>query len=75
MRWEYSPGSDTACLRLTRCGSLPGRQSIEVPVPEDASASVVLDWQDGCLVGIEVRRASTALDADVLARADRPGQV
>lgn len=74
MHWEYSPGSDIAYLHLARSDSLAGRESIEVPVPNEAASSVVLDWQDSCLVGIEVRQASAALAPDVLGRATRPGQ-
>lgn len=48
-----------------------GRDSVSCETPEGAGGVVMLDWQDGKIVGLEVLDASKRLRRDLLAQAER----
>ncbi len=48
---------------------MPGRDSVPYHPPGDPQGTVVLDWKDGRLAGIEVLDASTRLPGDLRAPA------
>lgn len=72
MRITYDPEADAAYVHLTAAPLTPGRDSVVVDAP-DGAGSVVVDWKDGRVVGLEVLGASGALHPDLLARAVPPG--
>ncbi|OLT40007.1 hypothetical protein BJF85_06600 [Saccharomonospora sp. CUA-673] len=74
MRIELDPKADAAYISLTGDELEPGRQTLDIPTPPDVAGSVVMDWKDGKLVGLEVLGASELLPPDFLARATNPGE-
>ncbi|MBB3662896.1 uncharacterized protein YuzE [Prauserella sediminis] len=72
-RIEYDPEVDAAYLYLTDARLTPGRESIELETPPDSPATVVMDWKDGKITGLEVLEASALLHPDLLAQAMPPG--
>ena len=70
MRVRYDPTADAAYIYLTDDRLSPGRESVPVVMPNEMrGAIVVLDFQDGKIVGLEVLDASSMLHADLLASA------
>lgn len=73
MRIEYDAEVDAAYIYLTDARLTAGRQSIELETPPDSPATVVMDWKNGKIAGLEVLEASAILHPDLLARAVPPG--
>lgn len=74
VRITYDPEADAAYISLTAAELMPGRDSIPCGKPEDVDyAWVVMDWQEGRIVGLEVLDASKLLHPDLLAQAQPPG--
>jgi uncharacterized protein YuzE len=73
MRVTYDPEADAAYIYLTEEDLMPGRDSVPCDPSEGEQAFVVLDWEEGKIVGLEVLDASARLHADLLAQAVRPG--
>lgn len=70
MRITYDPDANAAYLYLTNEELPPGRQSIQAATPPGIEAFIVLDWQDGRLVGIEILDARSKLHHDLLDQAE-----
>lgn len=70
MRISYDADVDAAYVYLTEQPLMPGRDSVPVDCPGFPGATVVLDWKDGKVVGLEVLDASVHLHDDLLAKAD-----
>jgi uncharacterized protein YuzE len=72
MRVTYDASVDAAYVYLTDRELPTGRDSVPVyhDMPENLRGEVILDFQHGRLVGIEVLGASTTLPADLLAKAE-----
>lgn len=64
MRITWDREVDAAYLYLTSIELAPGRDTVDV------DGSVLLDWKDGRIVGIEVLTASVLLHPDLLAGAE-----
>lgn len=64
MRITWDRTADAAYLELTSTELTPGRDTV------DAGGSVLLDWKDGRLVGVEILNASALLHPDLLAEAE-----
>jgi uncharacterized protein YuzE len=69
MRITYDGRADSAYVYLTEEAVESGRDAIECEGPKDARGTVILDWKDGRLVGLEVLTASQVLHSDLLSRA------
>lgn len=74
LRVTYDPEADAAYVHLTDEPISSGRDSVPVDDPYGNHLAVVLDWKDGCLVGIEVLGARRRLHADLLALSQNPSQ-
>jgi uncharacterized protein YuzE len=70
MHLTWDRAADAAYLQLTGTALEPGRTTLDCPVPDGSPATVLADWKDGRLVGIEVLAASAVLPADLLATAE-----
>ncbi|WP_375491438.1 DUF2283 domain-containing protein [uncultured Jatrophihabitans sp.] len=70
MRITYDREADAAYIYLTDARLAPGRDTIDVEVPDDATCEVFLDWKDGRLVGIEILDARDAIHQDLLDQAE-----
>jgi hypothetical protein len=57
-------------VHLTAEQLSPGRRTTAFELPDGVYGSVLLDWEDGRIVGLEVRDASRAAPSDLLAEAD-----
>ena len=71
MRITYDASVDAAYLFLTSEPLRVGRDSVSCETPEGSGGVVVLDWQDGKIVGLEVLDASRRLHRDLLAQAEK----
>jgi uncharacterized protein YuzE len=72
MRLTYDRGADAACIYLTEELLMPGRDSVQVELPEGVQAMVVLDCKDGEVAGLKLLDASALLHADPLATRSVP---
>jgi uncharacterized protein YuzE len=70
VRVTYDPVADAAYLYLTDEELSPGRQSIQAATPPGVGAFIVLDWNDGRLIGIEILDARSTLHQDLLDQAE-----
>jgi uncharacterized protein YuzE len=72
----YDPVDDTAYIYLVGDPPPPGRDRVVCDRPGERDdpdgRTVIMDWKDGKLVGIEVPAASSLLHADLLAQAYPP---
>jgi uncharacterized protein YuzE len=66
-RLAVSYEADAAYIYLTDEALPPGRDSIRCGTPDGVNATVVLDWKDGRITGVEVLEASHLLHPDLLA--------
>jgi uncharacterized protein YuzE len=67
LRVTYDAVADAAYVHLTAEDLSPGRDSVPVPIVDQANLPmVVLDFKDGRLVGIEVLGAQKGLPLDLL---------
>ena len=74
MRITYDPEADAAYIYLTGEPLTPGRDSVACELPDGTGdLTVIMDWKDGKIAGIEVLTASSVLHADLLAQALPPG--
>ena len=73
MRISYDASVDAAYIYLTSENLRVGRDSVSCETPEGAGGVVMLDWQDGKIVGLEVLDASKHLHRDLLARPSDSG--
>jgi uncharacterized protein YuzE len=64
MRTTYDPEANAVYIHLTNEELTPGRDSVPCNAPDVELTSIVLDWKEGCLVGIEVLDARERLPAD-----------
>lgn len=73
MRITYGPHADAAYIYLTGEPLDPGRDSVVCELPDSSGdLTVIMDWKDGKIVGLEVLGASSILHADLLAQAQPP---
>jgi uncharacterized protein YuzE len=72
MRITLDRGADAAYIYLTANERPPGRRTIQCPNPSgaDTELSVLMDWKDGKIVGVEILNASKLLHEDLLAEAE-----
>jgi|SRR5580704_8565110 uncharacterized protein YuzE len=72
----YDPADDTAYIYLVGDPLPPGRDRMVCDGPGELDdpdgRTVIMDWKDGKLVGIEVPAVSSLLHADLLAQALSP---
>jgi uncharacterized protein YuzE len=72
----YDPVDDTAYIYLVDDPLPPGRDRVVCDRPGERDdpdgRTVIMDWKDGKLIGIEVPAASSLLHADLLAQAYPP---
>ena len=74
MRITYDPQVDGAYIYLTSESLTPGRDSVVCDLPDGSGdMTVIMDWKDGKIAGMEVLTASSVLHADLLAQAQPPG--
>jgi uncharacterized protein YuzE len=74
VRITYDPIADAAYIYLTGEPVTPGRDSVVCDLPDGSGdLTVIMDWKDGKIVGLEVLTASSVLHADLLAQARPPG--
>ena len=67
MRITYDRQADAVYIHLTEGELPPGRTAtVKAQPPAGVEASVMLDWKDDCLIGIEVLDASIRLPQDLL---------
>ncbi len=71
MRITYDVTADAAYVYLTSDPLMPGRESVSCDLPGGEAGTVVLDWKDGRIVGLEVLDASKLLHPDLLAEAEK----
>lgn len=74
MRITYDPEADAAYIYLTDVELPSGCDSVPLETPPDVQAMVVMDWQDGKIIGLEVLDATARLHPDLLQQATRPGE-
>jgi uncharacterized protein YuzE len=66
--WRYPSQADAAYIYLTGEPFTPGRDSVVCDLPDGrGDVTVIMDWKDGKIVGMEVLTASSVLHADRLA--------
>jgi hypothetical protein len=71
VRITDQPLTDAAYIQLTDRPLTPGRITLGCPLPADAQGqSVMLDWKDRRIVGLEVLDASHLLHGDLLDAAE-----
>lgn len=70
MRITYDPFALAAYIYLTDAELEPERDTIEVETPPGVGGSVLIDWKDGKMVGIEVLNAPNVLHRDLIDSAD-----
>ena len=74
MRITYDPEADAAYIYLTGEPLTPGRDSVACELPDGTGdLTVIMDWKDGKIAGMEVLTASSVLHADLLAQAQPSG--
>jgi uncharacterized protein YuzE len=73
MRVSYDPESDAAYISFTLETLSPSRDSMLCDTPSGEPDWIVLDWNDGKIVGLEVLDASSLLHPDLLEGAVRTG--
>jgi hypothetical protein len=72
MRVTYDEETDAAHVYLTDEALPPGRDSVPCDPPEGVQhASVVMDWRDGRIVGLEELDPSKVLHRDLLDSAEK----
>lgn len=71
MRVTYAVTVDAAYVHLTSDPLKVGRESVPCALPGGEAGTVVLDWKDGRIVGLEVQEASKLLHPDLLAEAKK----
>lgn len=71
MRITYDASVDAAYIYLTSETLRAGRDTLPCETPDGAGGVVVLDWQDGRIVGLEILEASKRLHSDLLAQAEQ----
>lgn len=71
MRITYDASVDAAYIYLTSETLRAGRDTIACETPQETGGVVMLDWQDGKIVGLEVLDASARLHRDLLAQAEK----
>ncbi len=72
MRITYDPEADAAYIYLTNVQLGRGRESIELESPPVSAGTVVMDWKDGKIVGLEIINASALLHSDLIEQAEPP---
>lgn len=72
MRITWDRAADAVYIYLTAAEPSPGRTTLDCPHPSGAEAfpSVLMDWKDGKVVGVEILNASEHLHHDLLAEAE-----
>ena len=70
MRITYDPEADAVYIHLGRETGAARRTTTQAATPDGVDGFVVLDWEDGRIVGIEILDASSRLSQDLLDEAD-----
>ena len=70
MRITYDRDANAAYIYVTDRTLDTGRDTIIAPAPAGTTATAILDWKDGRLVGVEILDADQTLHQDRLDEAE-----